>query len=72
MRFIALIKSSAVRDVQFARTVDPDPLDDSAWGDLPEAEVFLKIINADTPEAAAEEAAEYGMTAEENIRLIAI
>ena len=42
-KFIAVIESGAVRDVQFCTSVVTDPLNDELWEDLPEAEVFLGV-----------------------------
>lgn len=67
--YVAVIDSKAVRDVQVAKTTDPDPLDDAAWVDLAEAEVYLGIFHG--PDAMARAAA-YGCTDEANIRLIRV
>lgn len=64
-----MINSKAVRDVQVAKTADPDPLDDAAWVDLTEAEVYLGIFHG--PDARTRAAA-YGCTDEANIRLIRV
>ena len=34
-KFIAVIESGAVRDVQFCTSVVTDPLNDEVWQDLP-------------------------------------
>ena len=66
---VAVIKASAVRDVQFAKTADAAVEDDDAWSDLPDAEIFLGIFAG--PDAL-EEAAAYGNTDPANVRLIEI
>lgn len=69
--YVALIKSSAVRDVQVCKGKDPDPLSDD-WEDCREAEVFIGVYRECSEEEAIKEAARYACTVPENIRLISI
>lgn len=66
-KHIAVIKSSAVRDVQFCTNEDHDPEDDDAWQDLENAEIYLGVFEG--PDAL-EKAARYANTVPWNIRLI--
>lgn len=68
-RYVAVIRASAVRDVQHAVVSDAEPSDDGAWADDPEAEIFLGFFNGTD---ALAEAARYGCTVPENVRLIPI
>ena len=70
MAYIALIKASAVRDTQYAKTVDPEPCDDSAWTDMPDAEIFIGVYKHMSQEETIAQAAKYAETDPENIRLI--
>lgn len=70
-KFIAVIKSGAVRDVQFCTNVVTDPLRDEFWEDLPEAEVFLGVYEGKREEVLAK-AAVYAQTSSYNIRLIEV
>lgn len=72
MAYIALIKHSAVRDAQYALVPDADPMDDGAWTDASEAEIYLGIRTDESRDAAVAWAAEYAGTAPENIRLVEI
>lgn len=67
--YVAVIRSSAVRDVQFCKDAECDPTEDDAWDDLPDAEVFLGLFSG--PDALAK-AAEYGNTVPDNVRLIPV
>lgn len=67
--FAAVIRASAVRDVQCATVPDAEPADDAAWEDCPEAEVFLGFFHG--PDALTE-ASKYGCTAPENVRLVPV
>lgn len=68
-RYAAVIRASAVRDVQFCRDAELDPADDDTWADLPEAEIWLGLFQGRT---ALEDAAKYAGTDPANIRLIPI
>lgn len=68
---VAVIRSSAVRDVQYAAVPDAPLEDDSAWLDMDEAEIFLGIFPGSADEAKAA-AADYACTDPANIRLIDI
>lgn len=67
-RYAAVIRSGAVRDAQFCRAADTDPLSDD-WEDLDGAEIWLGFFEGP---GALEEAARYGKTVPENVRLIPI
>lgn len=70
-KFIAVIESTAVRDVQFCTSVVTDPLNDELWENLPEAEVFLGVYEGKKEEVLAKAAA-YAQTSLYNIRLIEV
>lgn len=72
MNWIALIKSSAVRDVQYATQPDAELTDDNAWLDMPNAEIFLQVYKGMTESQARERAAAYAQVHPDNIRLIQI
>lgn len=67
--YAAVLRASAVRDVQFCKNAERDPTDDGAWDDLPDAEIFLGFFSG--PDAL-EEAARYGNTVTDNVRLIPV
>lgn len=67
--YVAVLKSHAVRDVQFCTNRDCDPEDDDSWQDLPDGEVFLGIFAGPR---ALDEAAAYGLTDPANVRLIPV
>lgn len=67
-RYAAVIRSGAVRDIQFCRTENTDPISDD-WEDLEDAEVWLGFFRGP---GALEKAATYGRTIPENIRLIPV
>lgn len=69
--YVAVIRSSAVRDTQYAAVPDAPLEDDSAWLDLDEAEIFLGIFPGSADEAKTA-AADYAGTDPANIRLIDI
>lgn len=69
--YIAVLKSSAVRDVQYAAKPDAELLDDDAWNDLPDAEIYLGVY-AGLQQAALQNVAEHACTDPANIRLIPI
>lgn len=70
MMYIALLKASAVRDVQFCTNAELDPMDDAAWEDLPEAEIYLGLFTGKDQKAVLLKAAEYANTVPENVRLV--
>lgn len=67
-KYVAVIEAFAVRDAQYCKTAETDPLSDD-WEDLPDAEIYLGIFTGSYDECL-EEAAEYGNTDPENVRLI--
>lgn len=70
-RYIAVIKSCAIHDVQVCTDTNHDPTNEDAWEDVNDAEVYLGIF--DGPEAdALQNAAVFGRTDPYNIQLIAI
>ena len=70
-KFVAVIESCAVRDVQFCNNVYTDPMHDEYWEDLPEAEIYLGIYEGERMDVLAQEAAD-AETDPYNIRLIEI
>lgn len=66
--YAAVIRSGAVRDVQFCRTEDTGPISND-WEDLESAEVWLGFFR---DPGALEKAAAYGRTVPENVRLIPV
>lgn len=70
-KYAAIIKSYAVRDAQFAKKSDADPLDDTAWEDFHGAQIYLGIFTGSYDEVL-NEAAAFAGTAPENIGLIDI
>lgn len=68
-KYIAILKSSAVRDVQYCTDDKLDQLED--WPDLPDAEVFLGVYGGSEDKAIMAAAASIG-TAPSNIRLISL
>lgn len=66
--YAAVISSSAVRDAQFAATNDTDPLSED-WRDLESAELWLGFFR---DPRAREQAARFGNTVPENVRLIPV
>ncbi len=68
-RYVALVASGAVRDVQVASRYDAELIDDDAWHDCRDAEVFLDIYEGTEAQCRAK-AAEYARTDPRNIRLI--
>lgn len=67
----AVLRSCAVRDVQFATTADAELINDDEWRDLPDAEVWLGFFYGAEDEAV-EKAARYANTDQDNIRLFNI
>lgn len=72
MTHIALIKSGAVRDAQYAKTVDAELIDDEAWIDAKNAEIFVGTYKGVSAETAIQQAAAYAGTNPANIRLISV
>lgn len=70
-KFIALIASRAVRDVQFCNNIITDPMHDEYWEDLPNAEIYLGIYEGERMDVLAQAAAD-AETDPYNIRLIEI
>lgn len=69
-RYIAIVKSSAVRDAQVCKDAELDPTE-SEWFDIKDPELYLGIFQG-TREEARKKAAGYGCTDPLNIRLIKI
>lgn len=69
--FIAVVKPSAVRDVQICTKSDTDPTCDleDDWYDMDDAEVYLGVFYG---KDAAKQAAKFANTTEDNIRLIPV
>lgn len=70
-RFVAVMKSSAARDTQFAVVPDADPADDGAWRDEPEAQPYLGIYSGTRDQCLAD-AARYADVDPANVRLIPV
>lgn len=66
--YAAVIKSGAVRDVQVCRDAECDPVSEN-WEDVPDAEMWLGLFR---DPGALEEAAAFGRTVPENVRLIPV
>ena len=64
---IAVIKSDAVRDVQCSCKVDADPLDDDAWMDMHDAQIFLGVFKGPNEISILKEAAQYAGIPIENV-----
>lgn len=71
LRYIAVIRQTAVRDVQFCTDAECDPADDNAWQDLPEAEIYLGVFEGCCEDAMGA-AAQFANTDPCNIRLMQI
>lgn len=69
-KYLLLLKSNTVRNVQYALKTRPDPLNDNDWADFPSARVFLAVVDAQSPEQAVEIGAGYTRTPPENIDAI--
>lgn len=67
--FIAVIQSSAIRDVQVCLNADCDHTDEDSWADFQGAEIYIGVYQ-DTYQNALERAANDAGTVKENIRLI--
>lgn len=67
--FIAVIQSSAIRDVQVCLNADCDHTDEDSWADYQGAEPYIGVYQ-DTYQNALERAANDAGTVKENIRLI--
>ena len=69
-KYIALVRTYAVRDVQICTSEDADLLD-GEWVDLEMAEVFIGVFEGTEKEARAAAAASWAI-AESNIRLVEV
>ena len=67
-KYVAVIEAYAVRDTQFCRSSDIEPMSES-WEDLNEAEIYLGIFTG-TVESVLKEASGFASTSPDNIRLI--
>lgn len=56
-RYVAVIRSSCVRDAQYSKHVDAEWDDDDVWCDVKNGRIFLEVIEADTPTRARQIAA---------------
>lgn len=72
MKYVAVIRSTAVRDAQFCTSPECDLRQEETWRDDRTAEIFLGVFNAPSEQEARQKAAEFGCTAPENIRLIPV
>lgn len=68
-KYAAYIRGECVRDSQYSKHPDADPLDDDAWLDAPGMPLFLKIVEAETPTRATQIAAIYAGVNESVIEL---
>ena len=71
-KYAACISSGCVRDAQYSVKPDSDHMDDSLWLDSCGWPLFVKIIEADTQEHAAQAAAAYADVDEGVIELVPI
>lgn len=69
MRYVAVLVSEAVRDVQICSSAEHDHGNDATWSDYYGAELFLGIFKGIEREVRQEAADKVG-TAPENIHLI--
>ena len=67
--FIAVIQSSAIRDVQICTNAEHDHSNEDSWADFQGAELYIGVYQ-DTYQNALERAAADAGTVKENIRLI--
>lgn len=67
--FIAIIQSTAIRDVQVCTNAEHDHTDEDSWADYQGAEIYIGVYQ-DTYKNALERAANDAGTVKENIRLI--
>ena len=67
--FIAVIQSSAIRDVQVCTNAEHGHTDEDSWADYQGAEIYIGVYQ-DTYKNALERAANDAGTVKENIRLI--
>lgn len=72
LKAIALLQSNAVRDVQVCTSKHHDPLDDDSWHDMPVAEVYIGVFEAETVTELMTKAATDIGNIPENVRLIFI
>lgn len=68
-RYVAVVKASAVRDMQICAKPECDPFEDDTWLDQPDGEMFLGIFSGPSARGAA---AAYAQVCEDNVRLIPI
>lgn len=66
--YVAIVKSSAVRDVQMDRFDGSDHMDDAAWADVPGAELYAGTYRGTEADVLAK-AAEYMGTNPANVLL---
>lgn len=69
IRYAACIRGSSVRDAQYEKAANSNPLDDDVWVDAEDMPLFLKIIEAATPPRAVQIAAAYAGVEKEVIEL---
>lgn len=67
--WVAVLKSSAIRDAQICSNTDCDPCDDAAWFDADELEGFMGIYQG-TYDDVMKQAAEFACTDKNNIILL--
>lgn len=67
--YLALVKSSALRDTQCAKTEDADPLDDDQWFDI-RMDGYVGVYFEPDADAARARAAAFAGTAPECIRIV--
>lgn len=70
-KYVGLLVSNAIRDVQACKAEDPDIRDDDSWYDVEDPELFLGIYSGTEAECRAA-AAHFAMTHESNIRLVEV
>lgn len=56
-KYAACIKASCIRDAQYSKRWDADPLNDNEWRDAEDCSLFIGIIEAETPVRAKQLAA---------------
>lgn len=67
--YVAVVRASACRDAQVASTPDAELLDDDAWRDATDAEIFVGVFFG-TRETVLRMAANFAGVHDTNIRLI--
>ena len=68
--YVAVVKSSAVRDAQIDTGRDSDPGDEDKWLDLNDVELYAGVFSGEDEADVRSQAAAFMMTDEANIRLI--